>query len=90
MFGDFNWQHELSHRQQRRYQQWLDRVNNLVVIELGAGNHIPTVRHESERRAGSRLIRINPRDSQMPDGKGISISNGALEAVKLIAGYINK
>lgn len=84
MFGDFNWQYELYHHQQRRYQQWLDRVDKLVVIEMGAGNHIPTVRHESERRAGSRLIRIDPRDSQMPNGKGISLATGALESLKAI------
>ena len=54
-----------------------------------AGIHIPTVGHESERRANGRLIRINPRAAKIPDGQGISITIGALDALKLIAEYIN-
>ena len=84
MFGDWNWQDELYRRQMRRYQAWLGQVEKMVVIELGAGTHIPTVRHESERRAGKYLIRINPREAQIPDGQGVTISCGALDALRQI------
>jgi hypothetical protein len=67
----------------------LKQVDKLVVIELGAGIHIPTVRHESERRAGQHLIRINPRAAGIPDGHGISLGEGALAALSMIDEYIN-
>jgi hypothetical protein len=53
-----------------------------VVIELGAGLAIPTVRWTCER-AGWRLIRINLRKAATPDG-GISIPLGALEKLRSI------
>jgi len=84
MFGDFRWQDELYRRQQLRYQSWLDKIDKLVVIELGAGIHIPTVRLESERRAANRLIRINPLAANIPAGQGISFSHGALETLRAL------
>ncbi|MFT5657920.1 MAG: NAD-dependent SIR2 family protein deacetylase [Gammaproteobacteria bacterium] len=89
MFGGFNWQYELYDRQQRRDHRWLKQVDKLVVIELGAGIHIPTVRDESERRAGQHLIRINLRSADIPGGRGISLEEGALAALNMIDEYIN-
>ena len=43
-------------------------MQNLVVIELGAGKAIPTVRRFSERTAKAKkggFIRINPQDAAL-------------------------
>ena len=71
MFNDWNW---LPHRmsdQERRFASWLETVGGagLVIIEMGAGSAVPTVRMTSERvanRLGATLVRINPREPQVP------------------------
>lgn len=53
---------------------WLDGVSGgLVVLELGAGTSVPSVRNFSERAVlGSRrtLVRINPREPDLGSGFG--------------------
>src|SRR5438105_3531614 len=76
MFGDWDWCDGRAREQVDRYAAWLAEVERralrLAVIELGAGTAVPTVRHECERRAASmsaaQLIRINPRDDDVPAG----------------------
>ncbi len=88
MFSDWNW---LPHRmsdQERRFASWSENVGGtrLVIIEIGAGSAVPTVRMTSERvahRLGATLVRINPRETQVPRGH-IGIPLGALEALQAI------
>lgn len=84
MFGDYDWLPNRFEQQAQRYSQWLQSIasKRLAVIEFGAGNSIPTVRHECESRGG-KLIRVNPRDFEVPIGS-ISIPLGALEAIEKI------
>ena len=88
MFGDWAWQSQRSDAQGERLPSWLQPIDRekLVVIELGAGKHIPTVRCFSDGMlaGGATLIRINPRDSDGPCGT-ISIDSGALEGLRQIA-----
>ena len=90
MFGDFNWQNHLARTQHARYQKWLYEVDNIVVIELGAGTAIPSARAEGARRAKDKLIRINPRESAVSDSRGVAISAGALEALELLDSLVNR
>ena len=87
MFGDWNWDSSRTERQGDALLSWLQKLNlrELVVIEIGAGTAVPTVRHQSERlqRAGAKLVRINPRESHGPSGT-IPIPLGALEALSRI------
>ncbi len=90
MFGDWSWVSDRFDLQSRRLSQWLSKVteNNykLVIIEIGAGEAVPTVRHMSERialRMNAALIRINPRDFDVPNDQ-IAIPLGVLESVKKI------
>lgn len=87
MFGDATWLARRSERQRRCFETFLDASTKpLVVIELGAGTTIPTIRHLSERimhRYGATLIRINPREAQVPEGH-ISLNVGALEGLQQI------
>jgi NAD-dependent SIR2 family protein deacetylase len=87
MFGDAAWLAERSDRQQRRFEEFLAAATNpLIMIELGAGTTIPTIRRLSEQliqRGRARLIRINPREAQVPEGQ-ISLAMGALEGLTQI------
>lgn len=80
MFGDFSWRPYRQRKQARRWPEWRHRVTKLVVIELGAGTDIPSVRHYCESVRAS-LIRINPRDPQLDEARGASLPLGALEAM---------
>ncbi len=90
MFGDFSWISDRSLDQQKRFAQWLQQLREksarLVVIELGAGTAIPSVRHNSERlveRFGGTLIRINPREANVPPGH-FGLATGALQGLQLL------
>lgn len=92
MFGDWNWVTERSDRQQDRLRSWLQRLEmDCVVIELGAGKAIPTVRRLGEQlqRSGATLVRINPRDSDGPNDT-ISIPMGAKEALVSVDKKLNQ
>ncbi|HEJ2439853.1 TPA: NAD-dependent deacetylase [Burkholderia multivorans] len=83
MFGDWQWVENHTVGQERRLAAWLESVERPVVIELGAGRAIPTVRQFSERHR-SRIIRINPRDYTLSSGIGVGIPNGALQGLHLL------
>ncbi len=88
MFGDWGWVDERNQGQRRRENQWLDAVTNslgnVVIVEVGAGTAIPSVRHFSHRIShsyGTRIIRINPREHQVPSSMDVGIAIGSLEAL---------
>ena len=88
MFNDWHWIPHRSSAQERRLEAWIDEAKNsrLVIIELGAGSAVPTVRMTSERVARSldaTLVRINPREPKAPYGQ-VSLPLGALEALEAI------
>jgi NAD-dependent SIR2 family protein deacetylase len=82
MFGDSGWNGARSAKQQARYAAWRRSVKKPVVIELGAGTAIPSVRVFGERQ-NAPLIRINP-DAAASRGGTVSMQMGALEALRLI------
>lgn len=90
MFGDWNWVEDRTAQQNARLQQWLNEQNQhnrkFVVIELGAGKAVATVRMTSERIAAqynATLIRINPRDYEVPAGH-LSLPFGAMEGIECL------
>lgn len=83
MFGDWNWVAKYTDRQESCLANWLESVEQLVVVEIGAGRALPTVRRFSERH-GPRVIRINPREYTIPQTVGLGISGGACEALRLL------
>ncbi len=75
MFGDWNWLSDRSNIQAHQANKWLntniEKRNRIAIIEIGAGKAVPTVRHKSESIAlhsNETLIRINPRDFEVPSG----------------------
>ncbi|GGY53666.1 SIR2 family NAD-dependent protein deacylase [Pseudoduganella albidiflava] len=87
MFGDWGWIEQRSERQAARLARWLEKVERPVVIELGAGTAIPSVRHFSQEviRRGGRLVRINPREPEVPTPLDVGLASGALEGLLAIA-----
>ncbi|MDR1887861.1 MAG: NAD-dependent deacetylase [Zoogloeaceae bacterium] len=90
MFGDSGWIASRSDAQGDRQQAWLSKVRQPVVIELGAGTAIPSVRHFSRYVTGrfsfdARLIRVNPNECEVPNRQDVSLKMGAAVALAAIA-----
>jgi NAD-dependent SIR2 family protein deacetylase len=86
MFNDNYWLESRTHAQQVRYHNWLKSINakKVVVIEIGAGDAIPTVRYQAQtlrRNYAQTLIQINPNPGTYAD---IVISEGALNGLRNI------
>ena len=86
MFGDYGWIEERTRRQRERFNTFLTAQSGkrIVVVELGAGTAIPTVRAMSERIgafSGARVIRINPREPRI-SAPHLSLPCGALEGLR--------
>ncbi len=84
MFGDWNWLNWRTEFQRARFHEWRDMVYRPVVIEIGAGKAIPTVREFGERMKAP-LIRVNPTDAEVDRANDVSLQMGALEAIAAIA-----
>lgn len=88
MFDDATWNPGRTSAQQIRFRLWLRKIarGKLVVVELGAGTTVPTVREAAEQlaaAAGTPLIRINPHEPQGP-ADALSFAAGASSALPTI------
>jgi NAD-dependent SIR2 family protein deacetylase len=93
MFGDSGWDSSNSDAQHRRLCAWLRTLGRarVVIIEMGAGLAVPTIRLMSEDfvdRPGGTLIRINPREPDVPAGHR-AIPMGALAALRAIDEHLD-
>lgn len=88
MFGDRGWIETRSAAQARRVESWLAACERPLVIELGAGTAVPSVRHFAARVVqshGGRLVRINPREAAVRDPRDVALACGALDGLRAIA-----
>lgn len=93
MFGDWGWSPERTAAQEERRRAWMGerQGQRVAILEFGAGTGVPTVRWFSEQAAralGShaRLIRVNPREPEVPPGE-VGLAMGGLVAIeKLLSG----
>lgn len=87
MFGDWSWVERRSEMQAARLEAWLSQVRRPVIIELGAGTAIPSVRHFGHGilQRGGRMVRINPREPAVGSAADVGIAAGALEGLRAIA-----
>lgn len=93
MFNDWSYSSRYQDFKKVQLDEWIKMVEHLVVIELGAGKAIPTVRYFSERTAKMKrcgFIRINPQDSGVPKMHFLSLEMTALEALKAIDKLLNQ
>ncbi len=81
MFGDMGWLPDRTQEQRRRFQAFEAAAPDpMVVVEMGAGTAIPSIRWASEnlgQRDGARVVRINPREPRI-DPPHLSLPVGAL------------
>ena len=89
MFGDFSFIDSRTEEQMQRFDDFITRhlnSNPFVVIEIGAGTAVPTVRWRGEKlvreRSNGTLLRINPTDTDIPSQKHISLPLCGLEALE--------
>lgn len=87
MFHDWGWLDQRSRAQSSRLRDWRNSLHHPVVIELGAGKDIPTVRLFSEEIGRwAPVIRVNPREPNISRGiEGLSLPMGALAAMEVIS-----
>jgi hypothetical protein len=102
MFGDFGWQSDRTAAQEGRWDTYIKtlRGKRVVVIELGAGTAIPSVRLMAEQIAreneNAHVIRINLEQPQLTGAysgkpvRGLAFPCGALKALKLIDEFLGK
>lgn len=83
MFDDYDWLSQRHHLQGQSLDHFIKVHRNPIVIEIGAGTAIPTVRYFSERFAPN-LIRINPREYTLPPHGGIALASNAEAGIKSI------
>ncbi|MFO1425684.1 MAG: Sir2 family NAD-dependent protein deacetylase [Steroidobacteraceae bacterium] len=92
MFGDAEWLEARTAAQERRLDAWLAAVRRPLVVELGAGTAIPSVRIFGERIArltSGGFVRINPRDHGLEgvrhaEGGAVALACGALAGLRAI------
>jgi hypothetical protein len=94
MFSDFYWDLSRISQQEKELENWLSIHANqkLLVIEIGAGVKIPTVRSFCEKTKefyDCGMIRINPRDYLVPSGVD-ALPSRALESLELLDSEISK
>lgn len=81
MFGDWEWLSGRSDRQAAALRRWLNTVRRPVVIEIGAGTAVPTVRRFGER-LGVPLIRINVAEPAVARAQDIGVAAGARDTLR--------
>ncbi|MBA4262513.1 MAG: NAD-dependent deacetylase [Comamonadaceae bacterium] len=87
MFGDMQWIAARQQSQRIKLERALSRMERPVVVEVGAGTAIATVRHFSHRiihEFGGRLVRINPTDHSVPTPRDVGIGLHSLQALEAI------
>lgn len=80
MFDDDTWVHCPTSEDRNRLDAWCKEQEGILVIEIGAGEAIPTVRRFGER-IGHRMIRINPQDEPASDAHRVVLRGNALEVL---------
>lgn len=87
MFGDGEWLDGRQQLQETMQTRWLNQVERPVVIEIGAGTAIPSVRRFSEHvitRHNGRLIRINLREPEVSRQEDVALAMSGLDALSAI------
>lgn len=89
MFNDDGWLGARTDRQADALAAWLAHVRRPVVLEMGAGTAIPSVRRRGEAVAG-RLIRINPAAPGVSGPGRVALPLGALAGLRLLRAALRR
>jgi hypothetical protein len=83
MFNDWSWVSDRADSQERRFERFAESVVRPVVIEIGAGTGIPSLRNLSRRR-GWPVVRINLDEAGVKEGDGVGLRVGALAGIRVL------
>jgi len=89
MFGDFGWESFRTELQEARFHEWRQAVHSPVVVEIGAGTAIPTVRLLGASMRAP-VIRINPVEPEYGYQSDVYIQAGAFAGITAIAEELAK
>ena len=90
MFNDWHFIEKRVSEQEEAYNKFINGLraskDAIVVVEIGAGLNVPTIRRVGEglTRQSGMMIRINPRDVDIPSKHHISLPLNGLEALSKI------
>ncbi len=87
MFNDWDWLSFRTDPQSQLQETWMQQMHRPMVIELVASKAILSVRHFNQRiltAFSGRLIRINPRERQVPTPLDIGLTLCALSELQAI------
>ncbi|SDF42318.1 MULTISPECIES: Sir2 family NAD-dependent protein deacetylase [unclassified Duganella] len=87
MFGDGGWIERRAAAQEARLSRLLRQAERPLVIELGAGVAIPSVRYFGQSvvsHYNGRMVRINPREPQVASPRDVGLAAGSLQALSAI------
>lgn len=92
MFGDYSWLADRTRGQEMRFDSFIAQHQQepIVVIEMGAGTAIPTIRYMSEgigQRHDATVVRINPREAHISGGH-VSLPCGTVEGLAGIDNFL--
>lgn len=87
MFGDWEWQAIRKHEQQLCFRHWRNSVEHPLVIEIGAGLAIPSVRLFGEEQR-CPMVRINPTEWHVCKPEDVGLAMNGLEALQAIANLL--
>jgi len=90
MFGDGQFINTRADEQNKKFHNWRfkNKDKKIVIIEIGAGSAIPTIRNFGDKLSSFdqnvTLIRINPREYEVYNPDDIGIALGGEEGIKKI------
>jgi NAD-dependent SIR2 family protein deacetylase len=87
MFGDGAWVDARERQQGRQVLPRLREARRPLVVEIGAGTAVASVRHFGQgvvSQFGGRLLRINVREPRVPQADDLGLAMGALAALSQI------
>lgn len=87
MFGDSQWIDRRLRAQLARLHGWRNKVERLLVIEVGAGTAIPSVRIFGEGQ-DAPIIRINSDEAKTDADRGVSLAMRGIDAMQGIASVL--
>ncbi len=83
MFGDWRWIDQRTRQQQFAYNRWQHATPNIVMLEIGAGTDVTTVR-QFTASSGRRFVRINPQHEPLLPRQALHMRSGALAGIQAI------
>lgn len=83
MFNDDSWVSHSYDRRREALDAWQRDAGKVVVVELGAGRALPTVRNFGAR-VGNPLVRINTEEAPHSGGNQIYLQGHALDTLRLV------